>query len=97
VKTGIPTTSGEEFFMDADDVMLKKMPDKDSSSASVLDEMIMWSRNKPLTKDEIEAIGPSEKKDAVGLEIRPWATVKMFNEGRERPKPVVIIGIQGTF
>ena len=83
--------------MDADDVMLKKRPDKDGAEISVLDEMIMWSRNKPLTKEELEAFGPAEKKGDVGLTIRPWATVKMLNDGRRRPKPVVVIGIQGTF
>lgn len=77
----------------ADDVMLRKSPD---AELSVLDEMILWSRNKPLTKEEIAAFGPAEKKADQGPTVRPFVTVKCFGGDRNR-RIVPFIGIKGTF
>lgn len=85
--------------MEADDVMLKKSrPRGDSGDdLSVLDKMIIWSRNKPLSKEELAAFGPQRKSADVGLTVRPWATVKMIDTGGKRQRPVVFVGVQGTF
>ena len=77
----------------ADDVMLRKSPD---AELSVLDKMILWSRNKPLTKEELAAFGPAEKKADQGLTVRPFVTIKSFGEGRNR-RIVPFIGIKGAF
>lgn len=85
--------------MEADDVMLRKsQPQGDSGDdLSVLDKMIVWSRNKPLSKEELAAFGPPQKSADVGLTVRPWATVKMIDTGGKRQRPVVFVGIKGTF
>lgn len=77
----------------AGDVMLRKSPD---SEMSVLDKMILWSRNKPLTKEELAEFGPAEKKADQGFTVRPFVTIKGFGEGRNR-RIVPFIGIKGTF
>jgi hypothetical protein len=84
---------------EADDVMLKKRQSQEDSGndLSDLDKMIVWSRNKPLSKDELEALCPQQKKADVGLTVRPWATVKMVNPSGDKQRPVVFVGIQGTF
>lgn len=85
--------------MEADDVMLRKsQPQGDSGDdLSVLDKMIVCSRNKPLSKDELAALCPLRKSADVGLTVRPWATVKMVGTGGKRQRPVVLVGIKGTF
>lgn len=85
--------------MEADDVMLRKIQANDDSvdDLSVLDKMIMWSRNKPLSKEEVASLGPARKREDVGLAVRPWATVKMIGTGGKKPRPVVFIGVKGTF
>jgi hypothetical protein len=85
--------------VEADDVMLRKSRSQEDSGddLSVLDKMIVWSRNKPLSKEEIAALGPQKKSAGVGLKVRPWATVKMIDTRGKRQRPVVFIGIQGTF
>lgn len=77
----------------SDGVMLRKSPD---AELSVLDEMILWSRNKPLMKEELAAFGPAEKKADQGLTVRPFVTIKGFGEGCNR-RIVPFIGIKGTF
>ena len=85
--------------MEADDVMLRKIQANDDSvdDLSVFDKMIMWSRNKPLSKEEISSLGTTRKSEDVGLTVRPWATVKMIGTGGKKPRPVVFIGVKGTF
>ena len=85
--------------MEADDVILRKIQTKDDSvdDLSVLDKMIIWSRNKPLSKEEISSLGTTRKSEDVGLTVRPWATVKMIDTGGKKPRPVVFIGVKGTF
>lgn len=85
--------------MEADDVILRKSRSNEDSGddLSVLDKMILWSRNKPLSKDELAAFGPPQKSADVGLTVSPWATVKMIDTGGNRQSPVVFVGIKGTF
>ena len=82
--------------MEADDVMLRKKAEDRDDGLSVLDKMIMWSRNKPLSKEELAAFGPAEKKCDQGLVVRPWVTIKRIGEGKRR-ESVLIVGVQGTF
>ena len=81
--------------MNADDVILKKKPC--SPELSVLDEMILWSRNKPLTREELAAFGPAEKKADNGLTLRPYFTVKCIEGAGGKLKFVPFVGIKGTF
>ena len=85
--------------MEADDVILRKSKHKDDSvdDLSILDKMIVCSRNKPLSKEELEDLCPPHKSEDVGLKVRPWATVKMIDTGGNRQRPVVFVGIKGTF
>lgn len=85
--------------MEADDVMLRKgQPQEDSGDdLPVLDDMIVKSRNKPLSKEDIADFCPKKKGADVGLVLRPWATVKMIDTGGDKPRPVVFVGVKGTF
>ena len=85
--------------MEADDVMIRKIQANDDyvDDLSVLDKMIIWSRNKPLSKEEVASLGPKRKSEDVGLTVRPWATVKMIDAGGKKPRPAVFIGAKGTF
>ena len=85
--------------MEADDVMLRKSHPNDDSvdDLSYLDKMIVCSRNKPLSKDDLEDLCHQKKRADVGMKVRPWATVKMIDTGGKRQRPVVFVGIKGTF
>jgi hypothetical protein len=63
----------------------------------VNDLSVLHSRNKPLSKDELVAFGPPQKRADTGITVRPWATVKMIDTGGNRQRPVVFVGIKGTF
>ena len=82
--------------MEEDDVMLRKKAEDRDDGLSVLDKMIMWSRNKPLSKEELAAFGPADKKCDQGLVVRPWVTIKSIGEGKRRESSLVV-GVQGTF
>lgn len=82
--------------MEADDVMLRKKAEDRDEGLSVFDKMIMWSMNKPLSKEEIAAFGPAESKCDQGLVVRPWVTIKRIGGGKRR-ESVLIVGVQGTF
>lgn len=57
---------------------------------SQADKAIMWSRNKPLTAEELGAFGRERPKPP---RLWPVASVKRGRDG----KPTVEVGVKGTF
>lgn len=81
-------------FMDADSIMLKKSRD-DHEGLSAIDRSIIKARKRPLSREELDmfAAGGKTAKSKKGLDLYPWVSVKEI----KKRKPVVFVGVKGTF
>lgn len=80
--------------MDADSVMLKKSRDG-SDGLSAIDRSIIKARKRPLSKAELDVFvsGGKAASGKNGLDLHPWVSVKEI----KKRKPVVFVGVKGTF
>jgi hypothetical protein len=81
-------------FMDADSIMLKKSQDG-SDGLSAIDRSIIKARKRTLSKAELDvfAAGGKTVRSKKGLDLHPWVSVKEI----KKRKPVVFVGVKGTF
>ena len=81
-------------FMDADSIMLKKSQDG-SDGLSAIDRSIIKARKRTLSKAEIDVFAAWGKtaRRKKGLDLHPWVSVKEI----KKRKPVVFVGVKGTF
>lgn len=73
----------------------ERIQDSLSAEPSIADQLIIASRLKPLSDDEIAAFGDARKKKH-GVEVYPYVSFDSVGEGRKR-KTVVYVGIKGNF